>query len=52
MIDDYINRISKNNVQKLKKDFEIYNLDFNLWTKEIETEIAWQQFIYFNYSKK
>lgn len=51
-LNSYINRIAKNNVKKLKNDFKNYNLDFNIWKKEIETDLKWQQFIYLKYSKK
>ena len=47
-----IKRIAKNDVERLKNNFENYNLDFNLWKKEIETELKWKQFIFFQYSKK
>ncbi len=47
-----IKRIAKNDVKRLKNSFERYNLDFNLWKKEIETELKWRQFIFFRYSKK
>lgn len=39
-------------MEKLKNNFKNYNLDFNIWKKEIETDLKWQQFIYFKYSKK
>ena len=51
-LNSYINRIAKNDVKKLKNDFKNYNLDFNIWKKEIETNLKWQQFIYLKYSKK
>ena len=51
-LNSYINRIAKNNVKKLKNDFKNYNLDFNIWKKEIETDLKWQQFIYLKYSEK
>ena len=51
-LNSYINRIAKNNVKKLKNDFKNYNLDFNIWKKEIEIDLKWQQFIYLKYSKK
>ena len=51
-LNSYINKIAKNNVKKLKNDFKNYNLDFNIWKKEIETDLKWQQFIYLKYSKK
>ena len=51
-LNESINRIARNNKQKLKSDFKNYGLDYNLWKKEIETELKWQQFIYSKYSKK
>lgn len=51
-LNDYLNRFSKNNIQKLKTEFKNYDLDFNLWKKELEVELKWQQFIYFTYSNK
>ncbi len=51
-LNSYINRIAKNDVKKLKNDFKNYNLDFNIWKKEIEIDLKWQQFIYLRYSKK
>jgi len=51
-LNSYINRVAKNDVEKLKNNFKNYNLDFNIWKKEIETDLKWQQFIYFKYSKK
>ena len=51
-VNKFINRVSGNNKEKLKNDFESNGLDFNLWVKEIETEFKWQQFIYSNYSNK
>ena len=47
-----INNFSKNNTQKLKDEFNINGLDFNLWEKEVETELKWQQFINYKYSNK
>ncbi len=51
-LNESVNRITRNNKQKLKSDFKNYGLDYNLWMKEIETELKWQQFIYSKYSKK
>ena len=51
-LNESVNRIARNNKQKLKSDFKNYGLDYNLWMKEIETELKWQQFIYSKYSKK
>ena len=51
-INTVINNFSKNNTQELKNKFNINGLDFNLWVKEVETELKWQQFIYYKYSNK
>ena len=51
-INTVINNFSKNNNEKLKNKFNINGLDFNLWVKEVETELKWQQFIYYKYSNK
>ena len=51
-LNSYINKIAKNDLKKLKNDFKSFGVDFTLWKKEIETELNWQQFIYFQYSKK
>ena len=51
-VNNFLDRLSKNNTEKLKKDFNDYNLNFNLLEKEIETELKWKQFIYQKYSKK
>ena len=51
-IDEYINRISGKKPQTLKDEFKNNGLDFNLWVKEVETELKWRRFIYSNYAKK
>ena len=51
-LNSYINKIAKNDIQKLKNDFKTFGVDFALWKKEVETELKWQQFIYYQYSKK
>ena len=51
-IDSYINLISKNKPQELKSKLNNYNLDFDLFLKEIETELKWQQFIFKKYSNR
>ena len=51
-IDNYINLISKNKSQELKSKLNNYNLDFDLFIKEIETELKWQQFIFKKYSNR
>ncbi len=51
-LNKYINRIAKNNIPELKKDFKNFGIDFNLWEQELKTELKWQRFIYFTYSNK
>lgn len=51
-VNDIINRISGNNIEKLKNNFKNNDLDFDLWVEEIRTELKWQKFIYLKYSNK
>ena len=51
-IESYLNQISNNNVEGLKKKFAEYNLSFDLFFQDIETQFKWQQFIYQRYSNK
>lgn len=50
-IDSYLNSISSNNVENLKKLFQANNLDFENFENELETEFKWKNFIYNIYSK-
>ena len=51
-IDSYVNLVSKNKPQELENKLINYNLDFNLFLKEIETELKWRQFIFKKYSNR
>lgn len=51
-VDEYVNSISGKSIQTLKNEFKNNGLDFDLWIKEIETELKWRSFIYKNYAKK
>ena len=51
-IDQYLRSISQNDVEGLKKKFEVHNLDFEIFLDEIITQFKWQQFIYAVYDKK
>lgn len=51
-INNYLNSISKNNIEKLKIDFKKNNLSYDLFVEEIDTEFRWQKFIYSIYSKE
>ena len=51
-LNKYLNSISNNNLDELKSKFNEHDLDFNLFTKEIDTQLKWQKFILTKYSKK
>jgi len=51
-IDSYVNLVSRNKPQELKNKLINYNLDYDLFLKEIETELKWQQFIFKEYSNR
>lgn len=46
-----LNDISSNNIQGLKQKFKINNLNYEIFVKELETEIKWQNLILSLYSK-
>ena len=48
----YLNSISSNNIPALKNKFLNLDLDFNLFSKNIMTELKWKRFIFGKYSKK
>ena len=48
----YLNSISSNNIPALKNRFLNLDLDFNLFSKNIMTELKWKSFIFGKYSKK
>ena len=51
-LNDYLNSISSNNIPDLKNKFLNLDLDFNLFSKNIMTELKWKSFIFGRYSKK
>ena len=51
-INSYINSISSNNIDDLKNRFQINNLDFEMFLKEIENEFKWRKLVFNKYSKK
>ena len=51
-INSFLAQISKNNIQELQNNFINYNVDFEVFITNIETEIKWRQFIYKNYADK
>ena len=51
-INNYLNSISRNNIEEFKIKFKENNLSFDLFVDEIDTEFRWQKLIYSIYSKK
>ncbi len=51
-INSYLKSISSDNIENLKNSFMVNNLDYDLFLKEVETEMKWQELIYKLYSKK
>lgn len=51
-VNEYLNSISSNNIQGLEEKFLNYNLDFELFLDEVETQTMWRNLIYKIYSKK
>ena len=51
-VNNYLNSISSNDINGLKKSFKDNNLDYKLFINEVETSLMWQEMIYKIYSKK
>lgn len=51
-INNYLNSISGNDINKLKDTFKRNNIDFKLFVDEVETQFKWQQLIYKIYVNK
>ncbi len=51
-INNYLIKVSSNDLVQFKEVFKNYNLDFNLFLEEIETEFKWQKLIYMFYANK
>lgn len=51
-LDLYLNRIYTKKPLELKKIFENNNIDFDLFSEEIEIQLRWQKLIYNLYSEK
>ena len=49
---NYLNQISSNDINGLKNKFSLNNLDYEIFYKEIETQLKWQSLIYKLYSNK
>lgn len=50
-LNNYLNSISSGNIQGLKNSFSNYEVDFETFSKSIETQLNWQSLIYKIYSK-
>ena len=48
----YLNQISSNDIDGLKSKFKINNLDYELFYKQVETQLKWQRLIYKLYESK
>ena len=51
-VNDYLNLISSNDIEKLKERFKGNNLDYDIFLEEIETQFKWQKLIYKIYSNQ
>ena len=51
-LNTYLNNLSSENQEILRKKFEENNLDFQLFVDEVKTEFKWQRYIYQLYAKK
>ena len=51
-VNDYLNLISSNDIEKLKERFKGNNLDYEIFLEEIETQFKWQKLIYKIYSNQ
>ena len=51
-LDNYLNSISSNDIEGLKKKFIINNIDFEIFLEEIKTELKWQILIYNKFNNK
>jgi len=49
---NYLNSISSNNIEELKKTFKENNISFSLFKEEIEIQFKWQKFILKTYSNQ
>ena len=51
-IQNNLNVLSKNNLDNFKKKFLLNNLNFEIYYKDLETELKWRKLIYYLYKKK
>ncbi len=51
-LENKLNQISSNDIANFKKKFRENNLDYDLYLKDLRTELRWQKMIYLIYNKK
>ena len=51
-IQNYLNGISKDNINNFKAEFKKNNLDYELFYSEVSTELKWQKLIYQMFANK
>ncbi len=51
-IQNYLNGISKNDINNFKAEFKKNNLDYELFYNEVSTELKWQKLIYQMFANK
>ena len=51
-VDSYLNSVSSNNIENLKRKFTNNNISFSIFLSEIETQFKWQQLILNSYNKQ
>ena len=51
-MNNYLNKISSNNIPKIKEIFDNYGVDYDMFQNEVKTELLWQNLIYRIYSNK
>ena len=51
-LNNYLELISNNDLEGIKRKFKEYNLDFELFLDEIKIELKWKKFIFNTYKKK
>ena len=51
-VDSYLNSVSSNNIENLRRKFTNNNISFSIFLSEIETQFKWQQLILNSYNKQ
>ena len=51
-LNDRLNIISKNELNIFEKNFKLNNLNYDIFKKDLKTEIAWRKLVYYLFNKK